>query len=89
MTDWQPVPSGPPQLPQYEPSRRAQTRRRRRSPVIPIAGALALLVAAALVLWLLVFKDDGNSTSKATKAINSGLALQAKGDLTGAYAKYN
>jgi tetratricopeptide (TPR) repeat protein len=69
--------------------RRADRKRppRRRLP-IAIAALCAVLIAAGLVLWLVVFKDDNNS-SKASGAINAGLALQGKGDLTGAYAKYN
>jgi tetratricopeptide (TPR) repeat protein len=69
------------------PARRAASRPRRRL-VTFVAAICVVLAGVGIFLWLVVFKSDESNTDKATKAINAGLALQAKGDLAGAYAKY-
>ena len=66
---------------------RASPTRRERS----IAAVIAVVALVGVFLWLVIL-DDGEGkderSEKATEAIDSGLALQAKGDLVGAYAKY-
>jgi tetratricopeptide (TPR) repeat protein len=71
-------------------SRRADRHQRRSRLPLLLASLVVVLVAAGLVVWLVVLKDDGgNDAKQARDAISAGLALQAKGDLAGAYAKYN
>lgn len=53
-----------------------------------IAAASVVLAGVGIFVWLVFFNSGESDSTKATKAINAGLALQAKGDLTGAYAKY-
>jgi tetratricopeptide (TPR) repeat protein len=71
------------------PTRRAAARRApSRAPLVVLCLVL-VLAGVGVFLWLVVFKSDSNDTKKANDAITAGLALQAQGDLNGAYAKYS
>ncbi len=67
---------------------RPASRRRRRIRVWLAAAGLGL-AAVGVAVWLLAFRVDEGGKDKATDAINAGLALQAQGDLHGAYDKYS
>jgi len=57
-----------------------------------IAAAIAVVALVGVFFWLVDLDEgageDTNNEQEATEAIDSGLALQASGDLAGAYAKY-